>query len=127
MVKYTMSLYVEGSKSSCDYILDLKQSQENNPDEIFVRNKREEIRKFFQNETFCYISEKNLNLIISVWIEDIREGTRSSSLELSLPPLNEAGIHDLKELGNQVIPQLIQPTLAMFEPQLGELPGLDFF
>ena len=126
MVKYTFILKSKGSNSEVKYTLDLQPLQENNPDQFFNSEVREKIRADLQMQSSHRINDINLKQIINIWIQDIKEGYRDSTIFLNLPLLIESNIDKLDERGNQELPTLISPDMTDVEPQIGALPPLSF-
>lgn len=126
MVKYRFELKVAGSPNSYPYILDLNLAQENNPEQIFNQEIRQSMQNNLQNQSSCKISEPNLKKIINAWIEDIKEGYRTTTLTLDLPLLAADKFNYFQESGCQEIPTPIRPTLAGIEPLIGAFPRLNF-
>jgi hypothetical protein len=126
MVKYNFSMRLQDSSDAYEYILDLQQDEEDNPELVFFPKRREQIRDSLQKQSACKVDDANLNRIIAVWKQDIQMGCRTSGLTLDLTLLADAQIDDLSEGGNQDIPALIKPDLSGIEPQFGALPPLTF-
>ena len=64
--------------------------------------------------------------MIQVWLEDIKEGYRLSSITMDLPHSIAENLQDVKDSGNQTLPLLIDPSLLDLEPRNGLLPSLIF-
>ena len=126
MVQYTFNLQVKDIEDKYEYPIDLNQSQEDNPASFFTRSEREKMRASFQEKSLCKISNYHLNQIIKIWIQDIEEGYRESSLTLDLSLMIESDISQMKEPGNQAMPHLVAPDLSGIEPTSGMLPPLNF-
>lgn len=126
MVKYTFILKIKGSNSEVKYTLDLQPHHENNPDQFFNPELREKIRVDLQMQSSYRINDINLKELINIWIQDIKEGYRDSTIYLNLPLLIESNIDKLDERGNQELPTLISPDMTDVEPQIGALPPLSF-
>lgn len=127
MATYTLFLQLKDTGDRHSYSLDLSASQENRPEQIFTQEIRQRVQQTFQKQSACKVSEANLNRLITAWLEDIREGYRSTTVTLDLPLLIEANIEQLKENGYQQLPELIEPDLSEIEPQIGALPPLVFY
>jgi hypothetical protein len=126
MIKYKFSMRLQGSNEQYEYVLDLQQDEEDNPDMVFTTKRREQLRDSLQKQSACKIDDTALSRIIRVWKQDIEVGCRYSSLTLDLPLLADAQIDDLAEEGNQEIPPLFKPDISGVEPQFGALPPLIF-
>lgn len=126
MVIYNFYLKIKGNQDRYNYSLDFKPSQENNPEQVFTTEITESLRKTLQKKSSCAIKDKHLNRILTTWIQDIKEGYRESTLTLDLPLLIESEIDKLQELGNQQLPEMIEPDISEIEPQIGALPPLVF-
>lgn len=126
MVKYTFILKIKGSNSEVKYTLDLQPHQENNPKQFFNPELCEKIRANLQTQSLYRINDINLKQIINIWIQDIKEGYRDSTISLNLPLLIESNLDKLDEQGNQEMPTLISPDVTDVEPKIGALPPLSF-
>ncbi len=127
MVEYTLNLQVSQQTSQpVLYNLHFKSSEEDNPESKFTAEIRESMRHSLQKQTSCSINNNNLNKIINLWIGDIKEGYRTTSISIDLPSTDAESLKDLEDTGNQEIPQLILPDLAEIEPLEGMLPPLNF-
>jgi hypothetical protein len=130
MIKYTLALKVKDSPNPNEeyqYSLSLNLHQENNPDKIFTSEIRESMRTNLQNQSECEINDIHLNQIIKTWVEGIKEGYRiTTTLPLDLRPLIASKIDNLKETGNQEMPNPIPPELGDIAPIWGMLPPLNF-
>jgi hypothetical protein len=126
MVKYTITLKLKSSDEMHDYSLNLEQAQEDHPEKIFDSVQREYLRQALQQKSTCKIDDLNLNYIIKSWIQDIREGYKSSVVTLDLTSLIESKIEQLRESGNQSFPPFLPPDLSDITPSLGALPPLNF-
>lgn len=126
MIKYKFVMRLQGSSDNYEYILDLQQDEEDNPDLAFSPKRREQIRDSLQKQSACKVDNNGLDRIIKTWKQDIEMGIRESSLTLDLSLLADSQIDDLSEGGNQEIPALIRPDLSGIEPQFGALPPLIF-
>ena len=126
MVKYTFILKIKGFNSEVKYILDLQPLQENNPEQFFNPELCEKIRANLQMQSLYRINDIDLKQLINIWIQDIKEGYRDSTIILNLPLLIESNIDKLDEQGNQELPTLISPQMTDVEPQIGALPPLSF-
>lgn len=127
MVTYRFFLTIRGSNDTYEYSQDLNEQSENRPAAFFSEpDVRHQIQDYFQQEALCEISEANLDRIIRVWVQDIQEGYRTSSLSLDLPLLSAAKLLEVHESGYHELPEPIPPTLENIEPCGGVLPPLDF-
>lgn len=129
MVKYTISLKLKGSQSPPEgypYSLDLTPQQENNPNQIFNSQIRENMKNNLQTQSSCKINDNHLNQMIKAWIEDIKEGYRSTTITLDLQPLMASQVDQLQEMGNQEIPALPPPEWSEISPFWGMPPPLSF-
>jgi len=126
MVRYSFSLKLKDSSHEYKYILELQPNQENNPDIFLSSEVREHIRDTLQRQSSCKIDGATLNRILNIWIKDIREGYRDSSITLDLPTFLESQILLLNEDGNQQIPDFIKPNFSSIKPKIGALPPLNF-
>lgn len=129
MVKYTISLKLKGSedlKEIYSYTLSLTPQQENNPERMFTSEIRESLRTNLQKQSQCKINDNHLNQIIKTWIQDIKEGYRSSAIALDLPSIDLERLREFQETGNQEIPGFISPDLEEISPTWGMLPPLNF-
>ena len=124
MVGYKFWLKIKNVPHKYVYDLDLDSYQEDNPECIFTAEVRENLRNALQNQSLCAIKDKHLNQIISAWIEDIREGYRTSELTLDLPLLIESNVEQIQDEGNQHLPEMLSPEISAIEPQWGMLPPL---
>jgi hypothetical protein len=126
MVKYSFTLKIKGSQDKYGYTVDLNQSGENRPEGFFTQDVCQTMRMDLQRQSLCRIDNNALNRIVKTWIQDIKEGYRSSSLTLELLPLSESNIEELSDCGNQEIPPIIYPDISQIEPVGGALPLLNF-
>ncbi|MBD2544514.1 hypothetical protein [Planktothricoides raciborskii] len=126
MVKYSFTLEIKGSQDKYGYTVDLNQSGENRPEGFFTQDVCQTMRMELQRQSLCRIDNNALNRIVKTWIQDIKEGYRSSSLTLELLPLSESNIEELSDCGNQEIPPIIYPDISQIEPVGGALPLLNF-
>ena len=126
MVKYTFILKIKASNSEVKYTLDLQPHQENNPEQFFNLELCEKIRASLQMQSLYRINDIDLKQLINIWIQDIKEGYRDSTICLNLPLLIESNLDKLAERGNQELPTLISPDMTDVEPQIGALPPLIF-
>lgn len=127
MVQYKLYLSATSQPDSkVSYDLNLSENLENNPEGIFNSAFRQKMRSQLQQQTACAISNTNLEKIVRIWIEDIREGYRETRLTLDLPALEFEEIQKLKDTGDRRIPDLFPPDFSQIEPQGGALPPLDF-
>ncbi|WP_013334916.1 hypothetical protein [Gloeothece verrucosa] len=125
MVVYKFFLQIEGATEEYSYVLDLNPNQEDNPEIIFTQEIKVGLQKKLQKESQCAISEKSVEKIIQTWIEDIKKGYRESSIMLNIPLLNEANVNQIKDQGEQTIPNFLEPDLSTIEPTMGMLPPLE--
>ena len=125
MVTYKFFLKIKGTPNKYDYDVNLTSNQENNPELFFTPQEKENLRLSLQEKSLCAIKEKHLNQILKTWIEDIKEGYRSSSITLDLPLLIESDIGRLNEQGYQELPSLMSPEISAIEPSFGMLPPLE--
>ncbi len=125
MVQYTLELKVKTDNKNCKYSLDLRQDQEDNPEQIFNQEIRESLRLNLQNQSLCAVKNNHLDQIINYWIEDIAEGYRSTIIKLDLPLLIEDKLYQLNDQGNQKKPEILPPDLSIIEPSFGVLPPLE--
>ena len=125
MVIYKFFLKIKGTPNKYNYDVNLTSNQENNPELFFTPQEKEKLRISLQEKSLCAIKEKHLNQILNTWIEDIKEGYRSSSITLDLPLLIESDIEQLNEQGYQELPSLISPEISAIEPSFGMLPPLE--
>ncbi|GCE92340.1 hypothetical protein NIES46_03790 [Arthrospira platensis NIES-46] len=128
MVQYTLYLLSTSQPDSqpVSYNLNISENEENNPESIFNSKLREKMRSQLQQQTACAINNANLEKIIKTWLEDIREGYRTTSITLDLPALEFEEIHQIQDSGDRRIPDLFPPNFSQIEPQGGALPPLDF-
>jgi hypothetical protein len=128
MVEYTLHLAIRNSETnnSITHTLKLPPDLENNPDRLFDLPFSTKLRAVLQQKSNCAINNAQLDRIITTWREDIREGYRTTSLSLDLPPLEFENIHQLQDTGDRTIPPLFPPDLSEIEPQGGALPPLTF-
>ncbi|NEQ72701.1 MAG: hypothetical protein F6K23_06210 [Okeania sp. SIO2C9] len=126
MVEYSFTLTNKNTNQISRYLLDLEEYYENQPASFFTPIVCNKIRNELQSQSSCHINDMYLQIIIKTWIQDIKEGYRDSNIVLDLPKINHRNINNLKESGNQKIPQLIYPDLSDIEPKIGALPPLDF-
>jgi hypothetical protein len=126
MIKYKFSMRLPGSNEAYEYVLDLQQEEEDNPDIVFSAKRREQVRESLQRQSTCKIDDNALTRIVKIWKQDIAMGSRNSSITIDLPLLADSQIDDLREEGNQAIPALFKPDLSGIEPQFGALPPLIF-
>ncbi|MGF1480057.1 MAG: hypothetical protein ACFB4I_11280 [Cyanophyceae cyanobacterium] len=126
MATYTLFLQLKDTEERYSYAFNLSTSQENQPKQIFTPEIRQKVQQSLQSQSACQISEANLNRLITAWLEDIGEGYRTTTVTLDLPLLIEANIKQLKEDGNQQLPEPVKPDLTGIEPQGGALPPLVF-
>ncbi|KPQ40094.1 MAG: hypothetical protein HLUCCO16_04425 [Phormidium sp. OSCR] len=128
MVLYT--LYLKNSNTpdlpEVSYQLDLSPSQENNPDSLFPKANRDALRQLLQEKTAASISNANLTQIINHWLDDIREGYRSTWLDLKLAPLELETLKNLSDRGNPSLPPFFPPDFSQISPEGGALPPLNF-
>ena len=125
MVIYKFLLKIKDTQDQYDYAVNLTSNQENNPELFFTPKEKENLRISLQEKSLCAITEKHLNQILNTWIEDIKEGYRTSNLTLDLPLLIESDIEQLNEQGYQELPSLISPEISAIEPSFGMLPPLE--
>ncbi|OCR02609.1 hypothetical protein BCD67_17890 [Oscillatoriales cyanobacterium USR001] len=129
MIKYTIALKLKDSQNPNEvyqYTLSLTSHQENNPEQIFTSEIRESMRKNLQSQSESEINDRHLNQMIKTWVQDIKEGYRVSNITLDLRPLIASKIDNLKETGNQEMPNPIPPELGDIAPIWGMLPPLNF-
>ena len=128
MVKYSLNLNIKNNSidETYQYILDLTLNQENNPQSIFNQEIKESMTKTLQSKSGCRINNRNLDRLINNWIQDIRQGYRETYLTLDLPLLIEADLAQVKETGNQQLPELLEPDISEIIPQGGAFPPLIF-
>jgi hypothetical protein len=128
MVQYLLTIKPVKNDSNQDlkYALDLNIHQENNPEIIFnLEIKKSMIKSLESNGTYK-ISLSKLEQIIKVWLKDICQGYRETTISVKLPLLIDSQINQVIEFGNQEIPDLIEPDLSSIEPQGGAFPPLNF-
>lgn len=126
MIAYDFFLYLEGTNTPYKYSLTFKSHEENHPEQKFTPEIRESMRRYLQNKSSSKIDDTNLKKIIEIWIEDIKEGFRETTVTMNLPSFLTEGLNQLKEFGNQDLPPILPPDLTDIEPQFGCLPPLDF-
>lgn len=126
MVKYVFQLRVVGSPDEYSYELNLQPTQEDTPETIFTPEVQASIRQALQEKSLCAIKDVHLNQIVSTWINDIKEGYRTSGKTMALPLLMESNLEQLEDKGNQELPLIITPDLSTLEPVGGMLPSLVF-
>ncbi len=126
MVQYSLTLTNKNTNQQYRYTIDLGKNYEDQPDSFFTPIVCHQIRNELESRSRCQINDISLQIIINIWIKDIKEGYRDSSLLLDLPAINHQNIHNLVESGNPEIPSLIYPDLSDVEPNIGALPPLDF-
>jgi hypothetical protein len=125
MITYKFSLNLRDPPEIYTFDLELTPAQEDRPELIFTATICQAIRKKFQEESACAVRDYHLDLIISTWIEDIKEGYRDSSISLDLPLLIDCNIELIQEPGNQDLPSLLPANLGGIEPMNGVLPPLE--
>lgn len=126
MVQYALIVKIPDSQQDYRYTLDLNRSQENNPEQIFTEEITESMKNFFEKNSQCEVSKVNLKKMISRWQEDIAEGYKTTQITLNLPSIFVSNLKELKDEGNQEIPELLPPDLSGIEPTGGALPDLIF-
>jgi hypothetical protein len=130
MVQYQLEMKLEDSGLTGEvfrYSLDFSLSEEDNPQtKLFTQEIKESIRRSLQNQSGRSIDDGKLEKIVNIWAKDIREGYRRTTVTLSLPSLAEDKLRNLRESGNQEIPDLVFPDLSGIEPKLGAYPPLTF-
>ncbi|BAQ64811.1 hypothetical protein [Geminocystis sp. NIES-3709] len=124
MVKYTLTIINKEDNHSYSYSLQLNQNQEDNPEVIFKDEITASMKKQLENQSSTILNDYQLQQIINTWIEDIKEGYRSTPIHLQLKSILDEKLKLLIDLGNQDIPNLISPDLENIEPSEGVLPPL---
>ena len=128
MVKYTLTIAnnSQPNLNPVSYSLELGYEFENNPERLFNRKFREQLRSTLQQKTSCSINDYHLETIVTIWMEDICRGYRSTSLSFNLLPIEFDNIHRLQDPGDFSIPDLFPPDLSTICPQNGVFPPLIF-
>lgn len=126
MVTYTFILTLEDTKQTYEYSQKLSQKQENAPESLRNSEMMDNIRRFFEEESDRQLNQKNLEKILTAWINDIKEGYRTTSMTLQLPSLKDQKLRRFKDSGNQTLPQLIEPDTKQIHPHKGSFPPLTF-
>ena len=130
MVEYTLELKISNNAdrvgNSCNYVLNLSSQEEDYPEQKFTDDFCQEIRSVLQKKSSCKIDQTNLKKIVKLWLEDIKEGYRETTVNIDLPTFLGEDLESINESGNQQIPPLFTPSLSTIEPQIGELPKLNF-
>ena len=129
MVEYSLELIISNANSTANsfkYCVNLTPQEEDHPEQKFNSQFCQEVRSDLQQQSSCKINQANLNKIIRLWLADIKEGYRKTSLTMDLPTLIGENLESIYDSGNQQLPQLISPNLSSIEPRIGELPKLNF-
>ena len=129
MVEYSLELIISNSNATANsfkYRVNLTPQEEDCPEQKFNSQFCQEVRRDLQQQSSCRINQANLNRIIGLWIKEIKEGYRETSITMDLPTLIGEDIESVSDTGNQQLPQLIAPSLSSIEPKIGELPKLNF-
>ncbi len=129
MVEYSLELIISNANSTANsfkYCVNLTPQEEDHPEQKFNSQFCQEVRRDLQQQSSCRINQANLNRIIGLWIKEIKEGYRETSITMDLPTLIGEDIERVSDTGNQELPQLIAPSLSSIEPKIGELPKLNF-
>lgn len=76
MVKYTLTIANENQPNlnPVSYSLELGYEFENNPERLFNREFREQLRSNLQQKTSCSINDYHLETMVEIWTEDICRG-----------------------------------------------------
>ncbi len=129
MVEYSLEIIISNSNATANsfkYRVNLTPQEEDYPEQKFNSQFCQEVRRDLQQQSSCRINQANLNRIIGLWIKEIKEGYRETSITMDLPTLIGEDIERVSDTGNQELPQLIAPSLSSIEPKIGELPKLNF-
>lgn len=124
MVKYTITIINKEDNQNYSYSLQLNQNQEDNPQIIFSPEITISMQKQLETKSMTTFTEYQLQQIINTWIEDIKEGYRNTIITLKLKSILDENLKLLTDLGNQDIPDLIEPDLENIEPVGGVLPPI---
>lgn len=124
MVKYTITIINKEDNQNYSYSLQLNQNQEDNPQIIFSPEITISMQKQLETKSMTTFTEYQLQQIINAWIEDIKEGYRNTIITLKLKSILDENLKLLTDLGNQDIPDFIEPDLENIEPVGGVLPPI---
>lgn len=124
MVKYTITIKEKEDNKQYSYSLELNENQENNPQVIFSPEITISMQKQLEAKSMATFTDYQLQQIINTWIEDIKEGYRNTIISLKLKSVLDEGLKLLTDIGNQDIPDLIEPDLENIEPIGGVLPPI---
>jgi hypothetical protein len=124
MVKYTITIKEKEDNKQYSYSLELNENQEDNPQIIFRPEITISMQKQLEAKSMATFTEYQLQQIINAWIEDIKEGYRNTIITLKLKSVLDESLKLLTDLGNQDIPDLIEPDLENIEPIGGVLPSI---
>lgn len=129
MIQYHLELTISNSNtdsSTFQYTIHLTPQEENYPKQKFKPQFCQELRRDLQQETSCKINQANLKKIINLWIEDIKEGYRTTTISIDLQTSIVEDLKAIHDKGNQELPDFLSPNLSSIEPKKGELPNLNF-
>lgn len=124
MVQYTVIIKEKDNNKQYSYSLQLNQNQEDNPQIIFTTEIIESMQKYLETKSLAILTKYQLQQIINVWIEDIKEGYRNTIITLKLKSIMDETLKQLIDNGNQDIPNFVEPDLQDIEPLQGILPPL---
>ena len=129
MIEYTLELQVSNlniAANTFKYVAELSSHEEDYPEQKFTPQFCKKIRNELQNKSSCKINQANLNKLIRLWIEDIKEGYRTTTVTMNLPTYIGEDLESINDEGNQQIPSLVPPSISSIEPKIGALPKLNF-
>lgn len=124
MVQYTVIIKEKDNNKQYSYSLQLNQNQEDNPQIIFTTEIIESMQKYLETKSLAILTKYQLQQIINVWIEDIKEGYRNTIITLKLKSIMDETLKQLIDNGHQDIPNFVEPDLQDIEPLQGILPPL---
>lgn len=129
MIKYILELKVSNlniAANTFKYVVELTSREEDHPEQKFTPQFCKKIRNELQKKSSCKINQTNLNKLINLWIEDIKEGYRTTTVTMNLPTYIGEDLESINDSGSQQIPPLVAPSLSSIEPKIGALPQLNF-
>lgn len=123
---YKVTVVSKDDNEQYSYSLDLTQNQEDNPHLMFTTDEiTTSMQRQLESQSHSKINNSQLQQILSAWIEDIREGYRTTKINLKLKSALEENLKLLQDSGNQEFPSLVEPNLDDIEPIYGMLPPLE--
>ncbi|BAQ60134.1 hypothetical protein GM3708_540 [Geminocystis sp. NIES-3708] len=124
MVEYTVIIKEKEDNKQYSYSLQLNQDQEDNPGVIFSAEIMTSMQKQLEIKSMAIFTQHQLQQIMNIWIEDIKEGYRNTIITLKLKSILDESLKLLKDNGNQDLPNFVEPDLENIEPLGGVLPPI---